>query len=130
MLHQGFRTNKDGVNSHCQAREFSVGQQIMAQNFQGGLRWIPGIVIEHKGGRCGGTMWIIYVNFILLEQKFRDIILNKEPTKMIGHQYPVRVPLMNPEREIQQIVMYKRNQLKLSNCQVWLLGFLPTVYLS
>ena len=40
---------KDAVDRHRRAREFSIGQQIMAQNFQSGLRWIPGVVIDRKG---------------------------------------------------------------------------------
>ena len=128
---------KDAVDRHRRAREFSIGQQIMAQNFQSGLRWIPGVVIDCKGpllyvvqiqgGKCGSAMWIIYVNFILLEQLFQDIILHKELTKMIGHQCLIRIPQMKAKRAIQKIVRYKKNQLK---CRVHQLGLLPTVHLS
>ena len=30
-------------DSHARAQEFSVGQNIMARNFQPGLKWVPSV---------------------------------------------------------------------------------------
>ena len=37
---------KQHHDHHAKAREFSIGQEVMARNFRAGNKWVPGVIVE------------------------------------------------------------------------------------
>ena len=55
-------------DSHSDQRSYKMGDNVMARNFRGGPKWLPGVVAEVKGPLSyviqmkNGTMWRRHVN--------------------------------------------------------------------
>ena len=64
-------SQKDTVDQHRRAHEFSIGQQVMARNFHSGAKWIAGTIIDQQGHVSylvqvqGGRVWRRHIDHLL-----------------------------------------------------------------